>query len=137
MTDKIDLVLAALERLQADVTTLKGDVAALKDDVATLKGDVAALQADMRALHGRVDRLEAKIDRQPDLTIVLRSQDRLMRDMQAVKADVFELRAAIMNVARTMATHGHVEELFRAHLSLSARLDMLESRGDPPLQPVR
>jgi predicted nucleic acid-binding Zn-ribbon protein len=71
--DKSDLILAAIERMYADVVMIKTDVAVLKADVGELKADMVEVKADMvevkadigglksdfAAMNVRMDRMEA------------------------------------------------------------------------------
>ena len=64
--DKSDLILAAIERMYADVVVIKTDVAVLKADVGELKADmvevkadIGGLKADFAAMNVRMDRMEA------------------------------------------------------------------------------
>jgi hypothetical protein len=57
--DKSDLILAAIERLYADVVVIKTDVSELKTDVAGLKSDMVEVKADIGGLKVRMDNLEA------------------------------------------------------------------------------
>ena len=58
--DKSDLILAAIERMYADVVVIKTDVAELKADVSILKADVSVLKADVAEL--KSDMVEVKGD---------------------------------------------------------------------------
>jgi hypothetical protein len=60
--DKSDLILAAIERMYADVVVMKTDVAELKADVSVLKADVAELKGDMVEVKGDISGLKVRMD---------------------------------------------------------------------------
>jgi SMC interacting uncharacterized protein involved in chromosome segregation len=60
--DKSDLILAAIERMYADVVVIKTDVAELKADVSVLKADVAELKGDMVEVKGNISGLKVRMD---------------------------------------------------------------------------
>jgi SMC interacting uncharacterized protein involved in chromosome segregation len=60
--DKSDLILAAIERMYADVVVIKTDVAELKADVSVLKADVAELKGDMVEVKGDISGLKVRMD---------------------------------------------------------------------------
>ena len=60
--DKSDLILAAIERMYADVVVIKTDVAELKADVSILKADVAELKSDMVEVKGDISGLKVRMD---------------------------------------------------------------------------
>jgi capsule polysaccharide export protein KpsE/RkpR len=79
--DKSDLILAAIERLYADVVVIKTDVAGLKSDMVEVKTDIGGLkvrmddlEAGQRAMKqviggnhlkvmGRIDQLSEQLER--------------------------------------------------------------------------
>ena len=62
-SDKLDLLLEKITKLEKDVTDVKADVANVKADVANVKADVANIKADLKRLHRNDELILDEVER--------------------------------------------------------------------------
>ncbi|RAV21378.1 hypothetical protein [Paenibacillus contaminans] len=100
MSDKLDLLLDKVGRIENDVQELKTDVRELKSDVHSLKSGQSELYQIYRALRDRQDESDAKPDgmamdvhrMQADVTALKEVQIAMQSDIAVMRTDISELK---------------------------------------------
>lgn len=103
MSDKLDLLLDKVGRIENDVQELKTDVRELKTDVHSLKSGQSELYQIYRALRDRQDESDAKLDgmamdvhrMQGDVTALKEGQIAMQSDIAELKNDQSAMKSDI------------------------------------------